>query len=272
MSIDCSLLRWLLVAVLSTGLGVNLPTPAAAGQVLQVKASSGAKLRTLLSGNPETAKANVILLTGGNGVLKISGKGEIRKPTDNFLVRTRELFVAAGFLAALVDAPMDRRAKPGLLGGFRASAEHGADLATIARDLNNLNGRPVVVVGTSRGTVSAVNLALRETGGVVAGAVLTSSITRPNKKGGTIRDLPLGRLKVPLLFVHNKGDKCKTTRLSGIAPIVDMLKQKGVKAELVVVASTRKTGKNCRGRSPHGFLGLEAQVIKTITVWIEALL
>ncbi len=269
MSIHYRFFSPVLLSVMFIVLGDKL---LAAEQVLKMKSTSGAKLRTLLVGDPETAKANVMLLTGGNGVLKISGKGEIKNKTNNFVVRTRKLFADAGFLAAVVDAPTDRRASPGLLDGFRASAEHGTDLAKVARKLNKLNGKSVFVVGTSRGTVSAVNVALGKTNGIIVGVVLTSSIAKPNKKGKSLKDLPLERLKVPVLFVHNKGDKCKTTRLSDVSPIVDELKESGVKAELFVVSSTKKTSKHCRGGSPHGFLGLEDQVIKRIDDWISALL
>ncbi len=252
--------------------GLILPQPAKAQEVLQVKATSGAKLRTLLTGDTDRAKANVILLTGGNGVLKISGKGEIKKPTSNFLVRTRRLFAKAGFLVAVVDAPLDRRKAPGLLDGFRASAEHANDLSKVVRKLAALNGRPVFVIGTSRGTVSAANVALRDRSGNIKAAVLTSSIVEPNKKGMTINGLPLNALKVPVLFVHNMGDTCKVTRLSGVKPVVRKLKRNGVKAKLIIVSSTKKRGRDCGGSSPHGFLGIEQQVVDKITSWIGSLL
>ncbi len=261
-----SLAFMLIVSVLS------LSNPAAAAEVLQVKATSGSKLRALLTGNPDTARANVILLTGGNGVLKISGKGEIKKPTDNFLVRTRQLFANAGFVAAVVDAPLDRRKAPGLLGGFRASAEHADDLGKVVKKLQALNGKPVIVIGTSRGTVSAANVAVRDTSGNVIAAVLTSSLVKPNKRGKIITDLQLNTLKVPVLFVHNKGDKCKVTLLAGVEAVVKKLKKNGVKAELIVVSSKKKTGRNCGGNSPHGFLGLEQQVVDRIAGWIGRLL
>lgn len=213
-----------------------------------------------------------MLLTGGDGVLKISGKGEIKNTTDNFVVRTRKLFADAGFLAAVVDAPMDRRGNPGLLAGYRASAQHGADLVKVAVKLNALNGKPVIAIGTSRGTVSAANLALRDTRGVLLGVVLTSSLVRKNDRGKSLKDLPLETLKVPVLFVHNQGDKCTTTLFTDLKPIVGGLQKKGVKAELIVVSSTKKTGGDCGGSSPHGFLGLEHQVIRRITDWMAALL
>jgi hypothetical protein len=252
--------------------GLGSSQTAKAEEVLKLRAESGAKLRSLLTGDVGTAKANLILLTGGSGVLKISGKGQIKKPTDNFLVRTRELFADAGYLTAVVDAPTDRRKRPGLLGGFRASEEHARDLSKVAKELAKRNGKPVVVIGTSRGTVSAANLALRDTSGVVKAAVLTASIVKPNKRGKTLLDLPLQQVKLPLLFVHNKGDKCKVTRLKDVGPIVNDLKGKGVNTELIIVSSNKKSGKKCGGKSPHGFLGIEKQTITEIVRWLGPIL
>ncbi len=134
------------VTFLLLAITAHLPAYALADNVLQVRSQSGAKLRTLLTGDPGSARANIMLLVGGKGILKISGKGQLKKKTDNFLVRTRDLFVSAGFLTALVDAPLDRRGGNGLLGGFRASTEHAKDLAKVARKLNALNGKPVIVI------------------------------------------------------------------------------------------------------------------------------
>lgn len=235
-------------------------------------ASGGAKMRTLLTGDPSTAKANIILLAGGRGVVKISGKGEINAMKGNFLVRTRQLFADEGFLTALVDAPMDRRNKTGLLGGFRASTEHGEDLARVATKLHALNRKPVIVIGTSRGSVSAANLALRGAEGILSAAVLTSSLVKGNAKGRTIKDLPLDRIKIPVLFVHNKGDACHATLLKDVKPVVGLMKKQGVRADLIVVSSHKATSGHCRGRSPHGFLGIEKQVVDKIVGWLAATL
>lgn len=239
-----------------------------AEEVLQIKASSGAKLRILLTGDPSTAKANIILLAGGRGVVKLSRTGEINAMKGNFLVRTRRLFADKGYLTALVDAPMDRRNKIGLLGGFRTSAEHGDDLARVAARLHALNRKPVIVIGTSRGSVSAANLALRGAEGTVTAAVLTSSVVKDNAKGRSIKALPLGRIEIPVLFVHNKGDGCHVTLLKDVELVVRAMKKQGVRTDLIAVSSNKATSGPCKGRSPHGFLGIERQVVEKIAGWL----
>ncbi len=256
------------VAIVLFGLGNACP--AVAETVLQVKSFSGAKLRTLLTGDPMTAKANIVLLVGGSGVLKISGKGQIKSTTENFLVRTRKFFAEAGFLTAVVDAPMDRRKPPGLLGGFRASEEHARDLAKVVKQIGALNGKPVIVIGTSRGTVSAANVAIRDKSGAIKAVVLTSSLVKPNRKGKVIQDLPLNTIKVPILFVHNKNDRCKTTLLKNVRPIFNSLQKSGAKAELLVVGSKKRSSKNCGGNSPHGFFTIEQAVTTKIINWVKS--
>ncbi len=248
---------------------VSAPDAGSTEEVLQIKASSGAKLRTLLTGDPSTAKANIILLAGARGVLELSRTGEINAMKGNFLVRTRQLFADKGYLTALVDAPMDRRNKIGLLRGFRASVEHGNDLARVAARLHTVNRKPVIVIGSSRGSVSAANLALRGAKGAVSAAVLTSSVVKDNAKGHSIKALPLGRIKIPVLFVHNERDACHATLLKDVKPVFRAMKKQGARADLIVVNSRNATSGHCKGRSPHGFLGIEKQVVEKIVGWLE---
>lgn len=239
-------------------------------QVVTLRAQSGANMRTLLTGDPATATANLILLAGGDGKLIISGRGEIKRLKNNFLVRSRNLFVEEGFLTGVVDAPMDRRDKTGLLDGFRASEQHAADLAGVAAALKALNGKPVIVIGTSRGTVSAANLAARQKEGAISAAVLTSSLVRKNKKGAIVQSLPLTSIQVPVLFLHNRNDRCKFTQLSGVKPIVAHMKKAGIATDLVVVKSNRtKLNNPCKALTRHGFLGIEKQVVGKIAAWIR---
>lgn len=242
----------------------------AANKVLTVNSTRGAKIRLLLTGDAGRAQANVILLAGGDGRILISSKGKIGRLHGNFLVRSRTLFAEKGFLTAVMDAPSDRKKEPGLLGGFRTSPEHADDLAKAATELSALNGKPVIVVGTSRGTVSAAHFAALHKPGTLHAAILTSSMVKRNRKGAWIQQVPLSQIAIPVLFVHNSHDNCKFTRLKDTKPIIARMKQAGVKTDLIVVASKKKTIANdCKGKTPHGFLGIEAQVVSKIAEWIR---
>ena len=242
----------------------------AAEKLLTLAASSGAKMRVLLTGEPRTASANLILLAGGDGRVIISGKGEVKRMGKNFLLRSRALFVAEGFLTAVVDAPFDRRKPPGLLGGFRTSRNHARDLGTVAAALRQLNGKPVAVIGTSRGATSAANLAVRQKPGTVHAAVLTSALAKGGKKGTAVGDVPLVNITIPVLFVHNARDACKAARLGDVRSIVTRMKKARVKTDLIVVESkAQKAPKACQALTPHGFLGIEKEVVAGIAKWIR---
>lgn len=244
---------------------------AKAEEVLKLKSASGAPMRVLLTGDANAAVANVILFAGGDGVLKIKGDGTIRKLKKNFVVRSRDLFAKQGFLAATADAPKDKWEKPGLLKGFRASAEHAQDIEKIAKNLRKINGKPVAVIGTSRGTVSAANAGARIAPPNVSLVVLTSALSVPkNKNGATVPQLALDKITAPVLLVHNKDDICKVTPLSGVKMIEKKLTKTNSDVELYVWKSKKQKMKNpCQALTPHGFLGIEEKVVKQIADWIR---
>ncbi len=94
---------------------------------------------------------------------RLDAKGCARKLEGNSLVRSRDLFHAAGFVTALVDAPSDHRGEDGL-GGFRLSAQHADDIGKVIAEVRARTSLPVWLVGTSRGAISAANAASRLTG------------------------------------------------------------------------------------------------------------
>jgi pimeloyl-ACP methyl ester carboxylesterase len=102
--------------------------------------------------------ASVVLFPGGEGVahvdrLRTEGDGQ-----SNFLVRNRRRFAEAGFLVAVVDVPSDHAAG---YGRFRGSKEHARDVAAVLAESRREAPVPVWAIGTSMGTVSAVNAAVR---------------------------------------------------------------------------------------------------------------
>lgn len=107
------------------------------------------------------------LFAGGHGALGLDDAGRPGWGGGNFLVRSAHLFRARRLATAIVDAPTDR-AGPGLY-HFRDTPEHAADVAAVIRDLRRRFGLPVVLIGTSRGTESVANAAVRLHGGEALG-------------------------------------------------------------------------------------------------------
>jgi hypothetical protein len=198
------------------------------------------------------ASASVILLPGGNGVLS-----QVR---GNFLLRVRNDFVRQGLSVAVPNVPSDHNS--GLSLWFRASAEHAQDLAAVVDFLQGRSPAPVWLIGTSNGTVSAANGGVRLGPARVAGLVLTSTVWADGISG-------LGKIAVPTLLVHNRDDGCKASPYSGASQGLAQLTKAPAK-ELISVQGGNLTGNPCDAMSPHGYLGIEDQVVPPIIQWIKA--
>src|SRR5205814_8941906 len=120
----------------------------------------------------------------------------------------------------------------GLGDDFRLGPDHATDIGAVAADLQKLvPDKPMFLVGTSRGTVTAAGLGAR-VGPEVAGVVLTSTLftragSSPSKQG--LSRFDFATIKVPLLFVHHVSDQCQYTqyseaqRLSGQYPLISVV-------------------------------------------------
>lgn len=161
------------------------------------------------------ARIALVLLPGDGGHLDLDDQGCPRALTGNSLVRSIPLLNSAGFATVLVDAPSDHAGGDGL-GGFRVTATHAEDLGRIIADVRARTGASAVwLVGTSRGSISAVNAASRLSGPAAPdGLVLTSALMsgfsggRKSWVAHTVFDLPLESIRVPVLVIGHAEDQC----------------------------------------------------------------
>ncbi len=224
---------------------------------------------------PDQPVAAVILFTGGNGVLNLSqdasGNPVIGQGNNNFLVRTRQEFVNRGFMVAVVDAPSDHQGAAGMLGGFRASAEHAQDIGAVVNDLRPRAGMPVWLVGTSRGTESAANNAIRITQGV-AGLALTSSVTVLNTSGPGVLSMNLGAIQVPTFVLHHDQDGCSSSPPGNAPNVLAALTAAAVKSLVYLTGGTPPApgAGACDALTPHGFYGIESQAVDAIAGFIKS--
>jgi pimeloyl-ACP methyl ester carboxylesterase len=236
--------------------------------VVELGTRPGATQRVLLN-TPKAARASLILCAGGHGNLDMRNNGDIRWGKGNFLVRSREFFVDNGFLVALVDAPSDRKNHRGMLDGFRSSVEHARDIAEVINYLRKKAPVPVWLVGTSRGSTSAANAAIRITRGGPDGLVLTSGLTRWNDKGGNLLDMALEELRMPTLVVHHRNDGCKHTPYSGVRKIMERLPNSSTSEYISFTGGKSPVSRPCGPKSQHGFYGIEEEVVNVISEWIR---
>ena len=209
------------------------------------------------------ATATVMLLPGGEGGI---GAVKAEPPrSKNFLVRTRDMFADAGFNVAVIGKPSDQ---DDLTLAFRASADHVEDLRVIAARLRAQLGKPVWLVGTSRGSVSAAAAGAKLDPPAIAGLVLTSSVTY-SRSGVATPNLPLMDVRVPVLVMHHKRDACKDCDPREAHLITDRLTGAPVKKLLLVDGGGDPSGPVCEPMHYHGFIGMEAEAVKQITDFVK---
>ena len=227
---------------------------------------------------PDNAKAVLVLLPGGPGFADLDKSGCARKLKGNSLVRTRDLFHTQGFATVLADAPSNYRGPDGL-GGFRISPLHAGDLGKIIADTRQRTKLPVWLVGTSRGSISAVNAASRLTGDQAPdGLVLTSPVTSGNPGGRkpwvaqTVFSVNLAAIKIPVLIVAHANDTCIRTPPSLAASILNHTNGSREQAVTVKGGNVHRGEAGidvCTGRTPHGFIGQEQELIDGIIRFIK---
>lgn len=249
----------------------------ACGEVVRLSTHDRTTVSYSVAGPSAAAKpTTLLLLVGGGGHLNLDARGCPRALAGNSLVRSLPHFHAAGFATALVDAPSDHPGEDGLK-GFRMTGKHADDLGKATADVRQRNGGPVWLVGTSRGTISAVNAASRLVGPAAAdGLVLTSPITSGGKGGRrpwavqTVFDVRLESIRMPVLVIGHAADACIRTPPSLNGRIT--ARTNGAREQVVTIAgkpSAPPSVNACQGRTPHGFIDQEAVVAAGIARFVR---
>lgn len=237
-------------------------------QVVDLPSRAGVTERMLVL-QPAAPAAVAVLLTGGNGRAEIDGSGAVGRGKGNFLVRSRDRFVAQGLATIVLDAPSDRS---DLNGDFRDSPEHAADVGAVVRWAREKFGKPVWLVGTSRGTQSAAAVALVLQGpSAPDGIVLTSTILGGSPRSPVtarpVPQMPLGDLKMPVLVVHHQQDPCPICNPAGLPAL--MARFPAGRAQLLTYTGGSSVGPPCEAHSHHGYNGIEDEVVAGIARWIK---
>jgi hypothetical protein len=213
----------------------------------------------------------VILLAGSHGNLWLSRDGRIGWGQDNLLVRSRSLFARAGYVTLVPDLAADLKGVP----LYRTTGAHAEDIGFLVKHLRPMAGS-VYLVGTSRATLSVANAATRLAGAGAPDAIVMASgmLMQLDRAHPSIEtDLPqIASIKQPTLLVAHLQDVCAYSMPSSMAKFRALLT--GAQRVDVVALSggtERGDGEPCGPYSAHGFLGMDDEVVGTITRWLQAL-
>jgi pimeloyl-ACP methyl ester carboxylesterase len=247
-------------------LGISLWTAASAadGQWRRVEVRPEVYVPLYIEASPG-ATATLILLPGGEG-----GLGRLdpvtNKPTSgNFLIRSGDLFVRANVNVVMMSRPTDRSSIADA--NYRTSGTHAAEVMKVVALARETLGKPVWLVGTSLGTLTAANAAIRDTTGAIAGIVLTASITRGLRVALPMLDLEA--IKVPVLMVHHDNDACDVSRPSEVGAIFRRLAAAPIKSLVMISSGREPAGPVCEAMHWHGFINAEEETVRLIVGWIE---
>lgn len=252
----------LLARVMLSGLIALWLQAAALAQDTMIRLATRAGVTTSYWWMPrDGAVATVMLFSGGDGGV---GFKDGVPQSGNFLIRSRDAFAKASLNVALVGNPSDARQ---LTPAFRQSPEHLADVRATLEDIQKHSDVPVWLVGTSQGTLSAAanSVAL---GKLIAGLVLSSTVTG-RQFGGSVPDINLAQIQVPVLVFQHKRDACWITPAYAAERLMDRLARAPIKKYMEVDGGTDPTGNPCKAHHYHGFIGMEAQAVEQITRWIK---
>ena len=217
------------------------------------------------------ARAVLLLFPGGTGKLNIADQ-MLGINSNNFLVRSRHLFVGHDFHIAVMDAATDFLSCPGGLRGHRLSTEHSSDIAAVIEDLRfRYAGKPVWTVGTSRGSTSAAQAAAVLAAGSSGpdGVLLSSSVTGFSASANTLLDVALESISVPTLIVAHHDDACPVTPPGDSQNIKMRLISTPKSAIRIFSDGLPAISEACDALSPHGYFGIEHRVIRKMSRWIK---
>lgn len=262
-----------MLALLLLGTG----TAARAEEVAEIPTRPGISVRALVD-LPGRANGAVVLLAGGHGHLQLTAGGAVGWGGQNALVRTRGLYLRAGYAVAVPDLAPDMVAGMGVVQGYRLSPAHAQDLGAIIAWMRLRAGSgPVVLIGTSRGTLSAANAATRLGSGpqrpdaivLTAGMLMMEAGVNEPSIQRNLHDI--GRATQPFLLVQHVADGCRVTPPSGPERFRPLLQAARSIDIVMITGGGVVRGNPCEAQHHHGFVGQDQAVTDAITAWIARL-
>jgi pimeloyl-ACP methyl ester carboxylesterase len=233
-----------------------------ASSVLELPLANGGQQRALYA-RPKTQRGTLVMLPGGAGDVGIDDDGDLAHG-KNFVVRTRDLWLAHGYAVLIPDAVDGENMR-----GQRSTA----DYAQIVRDLVGFVHKdaagPIFLLGTSQGSIAAMNGAAHLSKDELAGVVLTESVSRKSKSGETVFDASPDHVTVPALIVANRDSACRVAPADD-APRIAAAMTSAPEVKILYVQGGVTRGRDCGSESPHGYFGIERTVVDGIAGWLDA--
>jgi hypothetical protein len=252
-------------------------SPAAAETVVSFSPRGNQAQFFALKNQAANPVGSVVLLAGGLGRLDIKANGTFTFLKYNQVVRTRARYALHGLTTVLPDIAADfKSGASDVVMGYRATAAYAQDVGAVVVHLRILTGKPVIVMGTSRGSIGAANAVAKLAGPPRPdGAVLTSAFLKPGPPltvRTIVNDDP-NLLDIPMMAVINIHDKCPPTDPGEFAAFAAWYAGNGRKLGGGSLNPNIKVDvDDCEARTPHGFWGWDDIVALNLSNWIKLMI
>lgn len=213
---------------------------------------------------PASPQGVIVMLPGGAGDVGLARDGDIRHD-NNFVVRTRALWTGRGYAVLIPDTIDDEN-----LRGARSSPDYARVIGELVAFAHEQRSGPVFLLGTSQGSIAAMNGAAHAQPGAIAGVVLTESVSVMGGSGETVFTAHPERVQVPVLIVANSDDRCGVAPPQAAPQIAAAMTASRDVRVLTVSGGVTRSKKDCGSLTPHGYFGIEDHVVDAIADWMSA--
>ncbi len=234
---------------------------AESGTIREVPLPGGGKQRVLYA-RPASPRGAIVMLPGGAGDIGMDDEGGVSHG-KNFVVRTQALWLDQGYAVIIPDALDGQNMR-----GLRSSAAYAQVVAALVDFAHAQTPGPVFLLGTSQGSIAAMNGAAHLSAPALAGVVLTESVSRESKSGETVFDASPGQVAVPTLIVANRDSACRVAPAED-APRIAAALTRAPEVKILYVQGGELRSRPCGSLSPHGYLGIEQEVVAKIAAWLK---
>ncbi|WP_252354035.1 alpha/beta hydrolase [Acetobacter sp. P5B1] len=231
-------------------------------RVVNIPLRDGGSVRALLC-TPAHPRAILIMFPGGSGDIGLEQNGSIRHG-NNFVVRTRGLWNQRHYAVLIPDTINHLN-----LRGHRSSASYARVIDDILTFVHKERTAPVFLFGTSQGAIAAVNSAAHTPPGTLSGVVVSEAVSVMGGSKETVFNAPLQDIPTPALIVANQSDRCNVAPPHNADRIAASMTSSPDVQILRVTGGLTKSKKTCGSLSPHGYFGIEDDVIAKISAWME---
>lgn len=238
--------------------------PPARGETWRITTREGVTLPTYTYWRDDAVATLVLYSGGGGGYGQISAEGW---PTSgNFLIRSASHWARHPFNLVMVGRPSDGIDLEN--GDIRTGEHHATDNRVLFGAIRQRSALPIWLVGTSMGTISAAAAAIQDKENIVAGLVLTSSITG-YKIPGAVPKQDVSAIRVPVLVFHHEHDACKHCQAHEARSMTEKFTRAPIRKVLIVSGGSGATGNPCGAFHHHGYVGMEQEAVDQIAAWIR---